>query len=239
MLQEDELANALKNAKKDGVKEMISCSTSFASNKKNLLLAKEHLQIKPALGLYPLDILELSQEELDKAFDFFEAQISSAIAIGEVGLDYKFAKSEEEQKKQEEIFFRFIELAKKYGKPLIIHSRYAQTQVLEALQKATAKKVLLHSFVDSAKLMKTAAELGYFVSAGLSLLYKKDAQENIKTFPLEKLLFETDSPIRFNGEKAFPKNIKQIAEKVAEIKSISVKEVEAQQEKNYLKLFGK
>ena len=59
--------------------------------------------------------------------------MEKAIALGEIGLDYKYCTKKEEQEKQAKIFLRFIELSKKYSKPLIVHSRFAQKQVLKIL----------------------------------------------------------------------------------------------------------
>ncbi len=237
LIAEEELKEALSGAMTAKVKKIVSCSTSFPSNEKNLELAQKFPQILPALGLYPLDAMDLTPLELDKAFYFFKAEISKAIAIGEVGLDYKYATKKEDQEKQQQIFLRFIELAKESKKPLIIHSRYAQSQVLKMLEENKTEKVLLHSFVDSQKLMKRAAEMGYFVSVGLGVLENESIQKNICSFPLENLLFETDAPIRFGGETAAPAKIALIAQKIAKLKHTTLKEVEAQQEKNFRKLF--
>ena len=156
-----------------------------------------------------------------------------------MGLDFKYSTKKEELEKQISVFNRFIDLAIKHDKPIIIHSRFAQKQVLELLVEKKAKKVLLHSFVDSQKLMNLAAKEGYFISVGLSLLTNPEIQKNITVFPLENLLFETDSPIRFNGEKAAPGKIELIAQKVSELKKTTLEEVTAQQEKNFIALFGK
>lgn len=237
LINENEIDSLLDHSKKEGVGEIISCATSFYSNEKTLTLSKKYPQIKSALGLYPLDAIELNEEEINKAFEYFEKNIKSATAIGEVGIDFKYSTSEKEQEKQIEIFTKFIELSKKYNKPLIIHSRFAQRQVLELLEKNNAKKVLLHSFVDSEKLMKKATELGYFISCGLNVLENEQVQKNIKSFPIKNLLFETDSPIKFSGEKASPKKIKIIAKKIAQLKENNLEEITKQQEKNYKKLF--
>jgi len=237
LMQEEELKMALENAKNSGITQIISCATSFASNEKNLELSKKFPQIKAAIGLYPLDAVDLNEIELDKAFYFFNAEIKKAIAIGEIGLDYKYCIKKEEQDKQVQIFTRFIELSNKTGKPLIIHSRFAQKQVLKILAENKAEKVLLHSFVDSLKLMKQAVETGYFVSTGLNALFSEEVQKNITKFPLDSLLFETDSPVRFKGEKAYPEQIATIVKKVAELKGITFNEIEAVQEENFKRLF--
>jgi TatD DNase family protein len=237
LMPEEELKEALKDAKKARVEKIISCSTSFASNEKNLELTEKNPEVLAGIGLYPLDLIELTDLEIDKAFYFFDAEIKKAMAIGEVGLDFKYSTKPDEQEKQKRVFVRFIELANKHNKPLIIHSRFAQKQVLEMLIEYKAKKVLLHSFVDSQKLMKLAAEHGYFVSVGLSVLTNPEIQKNIATYPIENLLLETDSPIRFNGEKSMPEKIVLVAQKVAELKKLELKKLEEQIEKNFGKLF--
>jgi len=238
MVPVKELESVVNEATKNGVGKVISCATSFASNKKNLEIAKKFDLIEAGIGLYPLDALELSETELDHAFEFFETKVRTATAIGEVGLDYKYAKSDTEKEKQQEIFKQFILFAKRFDKPLIVHSRYAQRDVLGMLEKEKATKVLLHSFVDSQKLMNRAFDDDFFISVGLSVLENELVQERIKEFPLNSLLLETDSPMRFSGEKTMPKDILQVAKKVAELKGLELDAVEAQLEKNFKALFG-
>ncbi|MDD3159555.1 MAG: TatD family hydrolase [Candidatus ainarchaeum sp.] len=230
----------IKEAKEKNVNEIISCSTSFESNKKNIMLSKKFDEVKCAIGLYPLNLIELTNEEIDKAFDFFEDELKTnknIIAIGEVGLDYKYSKSEEEKDKQKKAFIRFITLAKKFDKPLIIHSRYAQRDVLNILVQQDAKKVLLHGFIDSPSLIKQAIDKDYFISVGPILIYNQEIQNRLKEINYTNILFETDSPIKFNGEENYSKKIVEIAVKLSEIKQISLKEIEEKQESNYLKLF--
>ncbi len=238
LLNTKELKKTLSDAQAKKVSKIVSCSTSFASNKKNLALAKKYPSVLAGIGLYPLDIVELNEKELDKAFSFFEKHISKASAIGEIGMDFKRCTKKEEQEKQEYWFLEFLSLANKYNKTVIIHSRFAQRQVLELLEKENAKKVLLHSFVDSLKLMKKAASLGYFASVGPVILQNEQIQKNIASFPLENLLFETDSPIKFNNESIFSDKIAEIASKTAELQNNSLDQVEKIQEKNFKSLFG-
>jgi TatD DNase family protein len=238
LMEKNDLSNALKQAKENNIAKIVSCSTSFPSNEKNLELARQYSQIMPAIGLYPLNAIELTETEIEKAFHFFNSQIKKASAIGEVGLDFKYSTKKEEQEKQQQIFTKFIQLAKKNNKPLIIHSRFAQKQALETLKENNAEKVLLHSFVDSEKLMKQASSMNYFISVGLSLLHNPLIQKNITSFPIENLLFETDSPVKFNNEQSAPKNITQIAEKISELKKTPLKEIEEKQQKNFKKLFN-
>jgi len=237
LIENKDVQELLTKTKEIELNTIISCSTSFTSNQKNLELAKDYTIIKPAIGLYPLNALELNEEELKRAFDFFEKEIKNSIAIGEVGLDFKFSTKFEEQEKQKQIFIKFIELSKKYDKPLIIHSRFAQRQVIELLEKNNAQKVQLHSYTDSQKLMQKAVNLGYYVSCGMNVLYNLEVQKNIISFPIEKLLLETDSPMIFNNEKATPLNVKTIAQKISELKKIPLNELEEQLNKNFQLLY--
>lgn len=239
MVSKNEIKKIINNAKSKGIEKIISCSTSFESNKKNLELAEKFEEIEAAIGLYPLNAIELNEEELEKAFDFFEKNIDKSIAIGEVGLDLKYSKNNEEFEKQKKVFERFIDFGKKYDKPLIIHSRYAQRQVIEMLTEKNAEKVILHGFTESEKLMDFAYKKNWFISVGMNLLENEQVKSNVHQFPLSNTFLETDSPIKFNGEEVTPAKIKDIIEKMSNIKSISAKEVEIQIEENYLKLFGK
>lgn len=237
LMEENEVQEIIDKSKEINLSAIISCSTSFISNQKNIELSNKYPQIKPAIGLYPLNATELNNEEIEKAFTFFENNIKNSIAIGEIGLDFKFAVKPEEQEKQKLIFKRFIELSKKYDKPLIIHSRFAQRQVLEMLEENKAKKVQLHSFTDSEKLMKKAALLGYYISCGMNVLYNEQVQKNITSFPIEHLLLETDSPMIFDNKKATPLNVKSLLQKISELKQIPKNETEEQLNKNFLSLY--
>ncbi len=237
MLKEKELEKVISNARKKKVGKIISCSTSFNSNEQNLEISKKFEEVELGIGLYPSDVMELNEEEIEKAFVSFEIMMKEAIAIGEVGLDYKYAKRKIDQEKQKEVFGRFVKLAKKNNKPLIIHSRFAQKQVIEILEEMETQKVLLHSFTDSLKLMKRAIENKWFVGIGLIFLKDELVQERIREIPLENILLETDSPIRFDRNKAFSEDVVRIAEKIAESKKIPLAQVEKQLEKNYEELF--
>ncbi len=239
LINEKEITQILENAEKNNVKKIISCSTSFESNKKNLLLSKKYDEIECAIGLYPLNILELNNLELKKAFDFFEKNISKAIAIGEIGLDFKYCKNNTEQNKQITVFEKFIKLGKKYDKPLIVHSRYAQREVLEILEKLNAKKVLLHGFVESKKLIKKAIQNNYFISVGMIVLENELVQKNILTIPLKNLFFETDSPIRFNQKKVFSESINEITLKITDLKKVKIEQISNIQKENFESFFNK
>lgn len=233
------IKEVIKKTKKKNIKKIISCSTSFESNKKNLELSQKFFEIECALGLYPLNLIELNEKELKTAFSFFKKNIKKSIAIGEIGLDYKYSLKKEEQEKQIKYFEEFIKLGKKEKKPLIIHSRYAQKKVLEILEENNAQKVLLHSFIESKKLMKRAFENNYFISVGPILLKDELVQERITEAPLKKIFFETDSPIKFDQKTIYPEQVILLSKKTALLKKINLKKIILQQKQNYKNLFIK
>ena len=232
----------LSRAREAGVERIVSCATSPASVQAHLSRFKGSGQVCLALGLHPEELLLLDLTEAQAAFRNIEANLSLATAVGEVGLDYKYAALDAQRAYQRDYFSRFIALAKKHDKPLNVHSRRAERQTLEQLIAEGASRVLLHWFTGSSKLCKLAAAQGYFVSCGPSLLTNELTQGVVKGIPLENLLLETDAPVPYalpEGTLASePAWIPRVAAKVAELKGLSPAEVERQTEKNARALWG-
>ena len=227
----------VKNALNKGVNVLLSNATSIESISKTLALAKQFSQIKPVIGVHPVDLLKFSDDELDSAFELVEKNISKAIAVGEVGLDYKYAKTQEQKDKQERVFRRFIALAIKYNKPIVVHARYAESKAIDILEEMKCTKVLMHWFTNSKKTSSRALKLGFFVSCGPIILSDTQSAEIASFFPLTQVLLETDSPVEFVGKKSEPSWIPFVCAKFAELKGVSQEEVEQITEKNYKKLF--
>jgi len=230
-----ELIEAYSNA---GVKFVVSNATNPDSVKAHLGFADEHPSLLIALGLHPVDILSLSSEEIDSSFSIIKDNIGKAVAVGEVGLDFKYA-DESQRVFQEDVFRRFINLATENKKPLVVHARYAETQCLNILEELSAKNVQMHWFTNSKKTSKRAVELGYFISCGPIILSDLQTQSVVKEIPLENLLLETDCPVPFLGVQSDPSWISRVCEKVAEIKCISPEKVSLVTGKNFSKLFHK
>src|SRR3989338_6684180 len=112
----------VENALSAGVGSILSNSTDFASIGKNLSLSSEFKQVKACLGVHPENVLSMDKSELEQALEFTSKNIQKAAAVGEVGLDFKYAATQEQRKKQEEIFREFISIAKKAKKSVIVHA---------------------------------------------------------------------------------------------------------------------
>ena len=245
-LIKDRLDEIIENAKKAGVKAIITSGVNHSTNLIALEISKKHKDIvKCAFGLYPRDAF--TREESDEAYKtethnideelaFFEKHKNDFIAIGEVGLDYYNGKDKEMQTKD---FIKIIHLAKKLGKPLIIHSRKAESDALDILEKEGAKKVVMHCFSGNKNLIKRAAKLGYYFSIPTNIVRAENFQSLVKEVNISQLLTETDAPYLspFKDKKNEPAFIEETIKKIAQIKGMTEHDVMQNIYMNYQKLF--
>jgi len=230
---------AIENARKAGVARILTASTGPESMQKCLSLAKKFPQVLCALGLHPSNILSMQQNEIERAIAFAEKNISNAAAIGEVGLDFKHAKTPAQRALQESVLREFIRLAMKNSLPVCVHARYAETRCLDILEEESARKVHMHWFTNSKKTASRAVLLGYFISCGPIIIHDSASAEVVKSIPLENLLLETDAPVPFGGRNSEPSWIADVCKKVAQIKGVSQEEVAKATGNNFTSLFGK
>jgi len=223
-------------AKKKKVSRIVTNAVDLESMEKSIALAKEFKEINCALGLHPSNLLRASDKELEAGLQFIRGNIEHCIAVGEIGLDFKHAKLEEEKEKQKLYFAEQLRLAEELNKPVIVHSRLAVEEALEAMS-CFKGKVLLHWFTGSSKQLVQAIELGAFFSVGPAVEFDEEIQRIALEVPLDRLLSETDSPVPFRGKQARPEWIPGVVEKIAEVKSLPTARVEAAIEANFKKFF--
>ncbi len=236
MIYETELKAAIERAEKAGVRAIITNSVNAATNSKSLQLQTEFKIVKAALGLYPVDALKMSDSEIDSEMKLMEKNSDSFVAFGEIGLDYQEA---EDRKRQQEILERQLRLAKKLGKPVIVHSRKAEKEVVETLIGSGCRKVILHAFHGSIKLAKAAADSGFSLSIPSNILRSSHFQKIAEIVPMQNLLTETDAPFLgpFAGGRSEPAYIELSVKKIAEIRKKSEEAVASQLYENYLEMF--
>lgn len=231
------VAEQVKKAANVGVVQIVSNSVDLESMQKNLRIAKSFKEVQCALGLHPSNVLQMGNKEIEYALAFIEKNAAKCIAIGETGLDFRHAETELQRAKQRESFTKQIELAKELDKPVIVHSRMARAECVKLLAKHNVEKVLMHWFIANDKLLQKVIDLKYFISIGPSVLFNGHICRFLEKVPIENLLLETDAPVSYNGKRAEPFWIKSVAEKVASVLQISLKEVEKHTSKNFSKLF--
>jgi TatD DNase family protein len=205
-----------------GCLALLSASIDEQTIKKTLDLAKKYPVIKPVLGLYPQTVETLSDEKITEILVFI--QKINPVAIGEIGLDFKYTTDKALQEKQQLYFEKQLELAQMLQKPSIIHSRGAEVQVLQQIQKR--KNCILHCYCGE---IQRAVDSSAYVSIPVRACGSKSFQKLISAIPLTRLLTETDAPYLNDGrQRNEPQNILRTIQLIAEIKNISVQECATQ-----------
>ncbi len=162
------------------------------------------------------------------------------VAIGETGFDFYHDLEKKTAKEQADLFFRHIELAGRLHKPLIIHNRNADSEILETISHVQIEKGVFHCFSTDHNFAKTVLEMGYLISFTGNITYgNKKLKKVIERTPLEKIMIETDSPyivpepIRSEGTKQNePAFVAEVAKRLALVKNIDISEVARQTTQN-------
>lgn len=233
----DDIESVVKRAKENKVGVIVYNSVNSETMKNSLKLSEKYKEIKACLGIYPVDMLSMSDDEIKDAIDFIRKNKDKIIGIGEVGIDLKEAS---EIKKQKDNLTIFIRLAKELNIPIFIHSRAAEAIAVELLEEENARKVIMHCFNGNIKLVKRIIKNKWFLSIPTIITYSEHFKKVAEIAPIEQIFCETDSPFLHpikgtrNNE---PSNIVECYKKIAEIKKLNVKEVEENIEDNFKRLF--
>ena len=231
----------VKEAKEKGVTKMVTIGIDLPSSKIALEFTSRLEGVYAAIGFHPHESKFLDEQKLKELEKI--AKGLKVVAIGETGLDYYWKPSSVPG--QMEAFKKQINLARKLNLPLIIHDREAHQDTLKILaEEAKGLKVLLHCFSGDLDLAEVGLERGYYLGIGGVITFNnaKKLKAVVRDVPIENLVLETDSPYLapdpFRGKPNEPKYIPLIAEKIAEIKGISLKEVAEITSRNAQKFFG-
>lgn len=183
-----------------------------------------------AYGLYPDVILKCGLEECLE--QLIKINFSNAIAIGEVGIDYKITKDREKRKEQQLVFEKQLELAEKLNYPIIIHTRYATKKILDILSTTSHKKIILHWYSGTEEEIKTALDRGYYLTSRFGRPIIPDIKEH-----LNQIFIETDYPISYEGKELVVSDIKKSYGVFSTEYKIELNELKEIIQTNFLKLF--
>lgn len=225
--------------KKMGNNIMIVSAYNKETIKKVLELVDDYPNIYGSIGIHPEEINDMNQDSLD----FLEKSLNNKkiVAIGEIGLDYHYTKENIDIEK--EYFIKQLELARKYNKPVVIHSRDAAFDTLEILKNYKDLKIDMHCYGYSKELAMEFKKLNIKFGIGGVITFKNSTKlkEVVDFLDITDILLETDCPYLtpepFRGKKNEPYNVYYVAEKLAEIKNISLKEVLEITTKNAVTMF--
>jgi len=242
----DELKNldlALEEAEKAGVIAIVAVGSNHQSNIKTLEISQKHCRfVYPALGLHPWELGNLGTLEIDENLRFIEQNIASAVAVGEIGLDYdKRVVKVASKELQKEVLNQLLNIAKKYDKPAVIHSRYAWKDALYLIQDIGIGKAVFHWFTGFSSVLRDIIDGGYFVSATPAAEYHEEHRRAVKEAPLQILLLETDCPVTYGRAERYesrPADVLRGLEAVSRLKGIDEAKIAEQTTRNAVNFFS-
>ncbi|MDD5331450.1 MAG: TatD family hydrolase [Candidatus Nanoarchaeia archaeon] len=227
----------INEAKKAGVVKIITSGLNQKTNENALELSKKYGIVEASLGLYPIDMLKLNGKQISSCLEFIKKHSKEIVGIGEVGLDYQESQDKITQKKN---FQQIISLAESLNLPIIVHSRKAESDVIEMLESSKIKKVVLHCFSGNMKLVKKASDLNYNFSIPCNILFSNHFKTLVENVPLKQLLTETDCPYLspIKGQRNEPKYIGYTINEIAKLKKLTEEETKKIIFMNYQRIFS-
>ena len=238
-----DLDNVIQRSKKIGIEKLLTISTSLESFSRVKEIVNKDEMIFGTIGIHPHETKnnKINSEYIINCLK----ENRKIIGIGETGLDFYYNNSDKNS--QLESFRIHIEASLKSDVPLIIHSREAENETFDMLNeyKDEKLKILMHCFTGSKKFSEKLLKFNTFFSASGIITFKNstELQETFKSFPLDRILIETDSPflapVPNRGKKNEPSFIDFTAAKLAVIKDLEKSEIIRITTKNFNNLFFK
>lgn len=229
-------------AKCSGIAEFLVVGYDEKSSRIAVKIANENPECFAAVGIHPSDVKRMKEDDLVMIENL--ALNQKVLAIGEIGLDYYWDKEESIKNQQKEFFIKQIELANKLNKPISIHCRDAYEDCYEILKKHPAKKGgVMHCYGGSPEMAKLFIKLGFVLGFGGTLTFKnaKKPKEVLSSITLDDFVLETDAPYLapdpYRGKQNHSKYIYLVRDKIAELLSISIEEVEKRSTDNFKRVF--
>lgn len=229
-------------ARENNVETMLCVNVDRAHQSEVIGIAEQYDNVYASVGLHPSEAVStlLGDEEILRYVDH-----PKVVAIGETGLDYYYNDTGLEQ--QRDSFAQHVRLAKQTNLPLIIHTRAAQDDTLAIMRDNDAHQCggVMHCFTEALDMAEAAMAMGFYVSISGIVTFKnaKNVQEVAAAIPMDRLLIETDAPyltpVPYRGKPNGPQYVGYVAEKIAELKGLSVEEVAQQTTENFYALFNK
>jgi TatD DNase family protein len=228
-------------ARESGIDHFITIGCDLETSQAAVALAERHPFISATVGVHPHEVKHIQ----DGWYHELRALAKSerVVAYGEIGLDYHYDHSPREI--QRERFREQIRLARELHLPIVVHTREAQEDTITILKEEKAVEVggVFHCFSGDAWLAKDTLDLGFYLSFSGVVTFQNATmlREIVKTVPLDRILIETDAPyltpVPHRGKRNEPAYVRSVAEKIAELHSISLEEVETITTQNTKRVF--
>ena len=231
----------IKNAKENGIKKIIIPAVETEYFQKILDIANSYEDVYCMMGIFPTEAKNWHDGILEDIKEL--AKNKKVVSIGEIGLDYYWDKSFVDE--QKDIFIKQVKLANELGLPIEIHDREAHKDVFDILVEYNkTSDVVFHCFSGSVEFARECLKRGWYIALGGVVTFKNavKTKEVAKDVPLDRLMLETDSPyltpVPFRGKENQPAYVRYVADEIAKLKGIDVKEVIEATTKNAEMVFG-
>lgn len=233
-----DLQGVFERANKRGVNRFICAATNMEDVHQCIEIAENYDQVFCSSGIHPHDTKDAPKNYIEKIYNLMSND--KMVAIGEIGLDYfrNISDSNIQKKRLREQ----LKIALEIDKPVIIHNREADEDMISILTEFPEVSGVAHCFSSNLDMANQFLELGYYISFSGNLTFKNSHLPSVaKELPLDRLLVETDSPflspVPFRGKPNEPARVRYVAEKLAEIHNIALEEIANITSENASKVF--
>ena len=233
-----DLSDVINKCVENKIPHFINNGCDDSSNREVLSYLDKYPGMYAAIGIHPENIDSVKEDD----FKYIEEHINDnkVVAIGEIGLDYYWVKDNKEE--QIQLFERQLQLAEKYNKPVIVHSRDATDDTINCLKKYNVKGVI-HSFSGSYETAMIYIKMGFLLGINGVITFKNcKLKDVLLKLDLVNIVLETDSPyltpVPYRGEQNNPSHIWDIAKFICEVKKISMEELSKITEDNVKRLYN-
>jgi len=235
----DKIEDIIQRAVDQGVEKIISIGIDLNSSEKCINLAEQYPLVYVACGYHPHEANKAPKRYL------YELELFSShpkvVAIGEIGLDYHYNFSD--PKVQKKIYIEQLEMAKALDLPAVVHCRKSDEDVLAGIRESSLECGVIHCFASNLEFANLILETGFHISFTGMITFVKELEEVVREVPLEKMMVETDSPYLapkpYRGKQNEPAWVIHVAEKIAELKELSLEEVAESTTQTAYRLFDK
>ncbi len=221
---------AVSKSKDEGVKYIINVGSDIRGSRKSVEFAKKFDNVYASVGVHPHYAKDFGKEELEILESLASGE--KVVAVGETGFDFYRNLSPKED--MEKTFISQIELALKYNVPVIIHDRDAHNRTLNVVRKYYSHKnfrAVVHCFSGDTSFAMQCLDLGLYISftGVITFPNAKSLLKTVEEVPIERIFIETDAPFLApqaeRGKENYPGYVKYIAQKISEVKNMSIGEV--------------
>jgi TatD DNase family protein len=239
---QDDREEVLAKAHEEGISYILNAASDIDTSLTSMAMAQKFDFIYAAVGVHPHSANTMDESTIARITEMVKSP--KVVAIGEIGLDYYYDYSPKDMQKY--WFKRQLELAGEISMPVIVHDRDAHEDIIKILKESEISQIggVMHCFSGGREMAKILLDMGFYLSFGGPVTFKnaRKAIEVLQYVPMDRMLIETDSPYLspepLRGKRNDSRNVRLVAEKIAEIKGLDLEFVASETLNNARRLFG-